>query len=168
VTWTLPSYLATFSCGIAAAVLAHGTRPRRWVAELVLLAGALLVLGDCWWHTTGYSELNRALRDLPAAIGFAAMLWALSLRPVGWLGSAPLRALGALSYGVYLWHYPVIYWLQMHGAFPDRFGAALVRVIPLTFALAAVSWLCVERPVLRLERLRSRTPRGAPAFAETG
>jgi peptidoglycan/LPS O-acetylase OafA/YrhL len=151
-------------------VLAHGARPRRWVTLAVLVAGAAVVVADCWWHTRGYSVFNRALRDLPAAAGFAAMLWAISLRPAGLLGSAPLRALGTLSYGVYLWHYPVIYWLQLHHEFPDRFGPALARILPLTFAAAAVSWFAVERQILRLSTRalrRRREPRGAPAFAET-
>jgi peptidoglycan/LPS O-acetylase OafA/YrhL len=165
VMWTLPSYLATFGCGIAAAVVR--ARPPRWIVEIVLWVGAAVVIGDCWWHTTGYSELNRALRDLPAAIGFAAVLWALSLRGSRVLASAPLRALGTLSYGVYLWHYPVIYWLQMHDVFPDRFVPALARIVPLTLLLAAASWFCVERPALRLGRIRPRAPR-APALAETG
>jgi peptidoglycan/LPS O-acetylase OafA/YrhL len=169
VTWTLPSYLATFTCGIAAAVLLPRAPPRRLVLAAVLAAGALAVVGDCWWHTLGYSRLNHSLRDLPAAIGFAAVLWALAQRPSALLGSAPARALGTLSYGVYLWHYPVIYWLQLHGAFPDRFLPALVRILPLTFALAAASWFAVERPVLRVTSralARRRRALAQPALAE--
>jgi peptidoglycan/LPS O-acetylase OafA/YrhL len=169
-TWTLPSYLATFACGIAAAVLAHGAQPRRATTRSILAAGAAVVLADCWWHTQGYSQLFHALRDLPAAIGFAAIVWAVSLRPPGVLGSAPLRALGTLSYGVYLWHYPVIYWLQMHHDFPRELLHALARVLPLTFALAAASWFLLERPVLRVAARaldRRREPQAQPAFAET-
>jgi peptidoglycan/LPS O-acetylase OafA/YrhL len=165
VTWTLPSYLATFTCGIAAAVLAHGRDPRRWVTHAVFLAGAAAVLADCWWHTQGYSVLFHCLRDLLAALGFAAMLWAVSLRPAGVLGSAPLRALGTLSYGVYLWHYPMIYLLQLHGWFPDDFWPAAARVLPLTFVVATASWFALERPILQLagRALRRRAPVPVPA-----
>ncbi len=168
ITWTLPSYLATFACGIAAAVLAHGAQPRRRVTHAVFLAGAAVVLADCWWHTTGYSVLFHSLRDLPAALGFAAMLWAVSLRPSGVLGSAPLRLLGTLSFGVYLWHYPVIYFLQMHHRFPEGFGLATAYVLPLAFALAGASWLLLERPVLALSAraLKRRAPARAPLGAE--
>src|SRR3954465_10815837 len=66
VTWTLPTYLATFSCGIAAAVLAHGAKPSRGVAHAAFLACAAVVLGDAYWHTQGYSAVFHSLRDLPA------------------------------------------------------------------------------------------------------
>jgi peptidoglycan/LPS O-acetylase OafA/YrhL len=172
ITWTLPSYLATFACGIAAAVLAHGVTPRRWVTHAVFLGGAAVVVADCWWHIQGYSVLFHALRDLPASIGFGAMLWAVSLRPAPVLGSPPLRVLGTLSFGIYLWHYPVIYWLQMHGDWPREFWPAVVRLLPLTFALAIASWVLLERPVLTiaqrtLKRRARRVRRGAALPAET-
>jgi peptidoglycan/LPS O-acetylase OafA/YrhL len=171
VTWTLPTYLATFSCGITAAVLAHGAQPRRWVAHTAFLGGAAVVLADAYWHQQGYSAFFHALRDLPAAIGFAAMVWSVALRSTPVLGSAPLRALGTLSYGVYLWHYLVIYWLQLHDRFPQHFPTALLYVVPLTFVLATASWFLVEKPILRLSARalrRGREPsRQQPAMAES-
>jgi peptidoglycan/LPS O-acetylase OafA/YrhL len=165
ITWTLPSYLATFACGIAAAVLAHGRAPRRHVTHAVFLGGLAVVLLDCWWHMQGYSELFHSLRDLPASIGFAAMLWAVSLRPAGVLGSRPLRALGTLSYGIYLWHYPTIYFLQMHGLFPSGFWAAAAPVLAIACALATASWFLLEKPILKLSSraLKRREPAGGRA-----
>jgi peptidoglycan/LPS O-acetylase OafA/YrhL len=98
-------------------------------------------------------------------------VWSVALRPTPVLGSAPLRALGTLSYGVYLWHYLVIYWLQMHDRFPQDFWTALLYVLPLTFAVATASWFLVERPVLRLSTRalarRRETSRRQPALAES-
>jgi peptidoglycan/LPS O-acetylase OafA/YrhL len=170
VTWTLPTYLATFACGIAAAVLAHESRPPRWLARAAFLGGAAVVLGDAYWHMQGYSAFFHSLRDLPAALGFGAMVWSVALRPTPVLGSRPLRALGTLSYGVYLWHYLVIYWLQMHDRFPKTFGTAVLAVVPLTFALATASWFLLERPVLRLSARalrRDREPARQPALAKS-
>jgi peptidoglycan/LPS O-acetylase OafA/YrhL len=173
ITWTLPSYLATFACGIAAAVLAHGAEPRRATICAVFVAGAAVVVANCWWHTQGYSVVLHSLRDLPASIGFAAMLWAVALRPAPLLGSPPLRVLGALSYGVYLWHYPVIYWLQLHHRFPQDFSTAVASLLPLTLVLAAASHLLLERPIVRFTARavapRRREPEQARgAFAEIG
>jgi peptidoglycan/LPS O-acetylase OafA/YrhL len=170
VTWTLPTYLATFTCGILAAVLAHGAKPRRWIAQAAFVIGAAVVLGDAVWHMQGYSPFFHSLRDLPASLGFAAMVWSVALRPTPVLGSAPLRALGTLSYGVYLWHYLVIYWLQMHDLFPKGFGPAVLAVVPLTFVLATASWFLVERPILRVSARalrRGREPSRKPALAKT-
>ena len=64
------------------------------------------------------------------------------------LGFAPLRGLGIISYGVYLWHWPVIVY-----ATPERTGldgwvldAACVAV---TLALAIASFVLIERPIRR-------------------
>ena len=67
--------------------------------------------------------------DLPASIGFAAIVAAVALRPSRILGVAPLRVLGAISLGVYLWHMPVLYALQVHDLMPETFWAALPRVL---------------------------------------
>jgi peptidoglycan/LPS O-acetylase OafA/YrhL len=158
-TWTLPSYLGAFACGIAAAVLAR-RRPPPWVA----LAGLVLVVANGVWHSGGTSWLGHAIADLPASIGFAALIWFLSHRPGPVLGSAPLRALGTLSYGVYLWHMPILYGLQLHERFPERFVPALAWVVPLTFALATASWFVVERPALTLSARVLAPRRPAPAL----
>lgn len=68
------------------------------------------------------------------------------------LGSRPMRLLGRLSYGVYLWHLPllaVIYraigWREFDGPF------LLLYVLTATSSVAAasVSWFGLERPLLR-------------------
>jgi peptidoglycan/LPS O-acetylase OafA/YrhL len=76
-----------------------------------------------------------------------------------------------VSYGVYLWHMPVLIWLRLHGLFPATALPALPLVLLPTLALGAASWWLVERPALRwAERtgrrervVRPRTRVGAPA-----
>ncbi len=65
------------------------------------------------------------------------------------LGVAPLRWLGERSYGVYLWHLPVIV------AFPVTFlgSVPLVRDVVLTaliLLIASLSWNFVENPIRKL------------------
>ncbi len=161
-TWTLPSYLGAFACGIAAASMKSA--PPRWVAY----AGAATVLANAVWHSGGHSPaLGHAIGDLPASIGFGAIIWALAFRPGRVLGSPPLRALGTLSFGVYLWHMPVLYGLQLHHRFPERFVPAIFWVLPLTFALAISSWYLIERPAIALSgRALSRPTAREPLPAE--
>jgi peptidoglycan/LPS O-acetylase OafA/YrhL len=73
----------------------------------------------------------------------------------------PLRALGAVSYGVYLWHWPVLVILDEGRTGLD--GVPLLSLqLAVTAAATALSWFLVEVPV-RSGRLRHR--RGAGFFA---
>jgi peptidoglycan/LPS O-acetylase OafA/YrhL len=84
-------------------------------------------------------------------------------RPLRWvLEFGPLRWFGRLSYGLYLWHWPLFCRIGL-----DLDAAAWLKVLlQLTAALAAatVSYYCLERPFLRLkDRLGRPHPcAGAP------
>jgi peptidoglycan/LPS O-acetylase OafA/YrhL len=64
------------------------------------------------------------------------------------LGVLPLRWLGERSYGIYLWHLPVIVFLprEVGGGSP---WLRATTVIAITVALAALSWLVIEDPIRR-------------------
>ena len=63
----------------------------------------------------------------------------LSLRPMVWMGT--------VSYGAYLWHYPVF--IELDAARTGMGGLSLLAVrMAATFALAAASYYLVERPVM--------------------
>jgi peptidoglycan/LPS O-acetylase OafA/YrhL len=147
-TWTLPTYLGAFAAGIAAAVIPH--QHKRGLSPFIFGAGAGVVLANAVWHSDGTGAVGHAVGDLPAALGFAAIIWVLAARPGRVLASPPLRALGTLSFGVYLWHMPVLYGLQLQQRLPERFLPAMAWVLPLTFALAIASWYLIERPAIAL------------------
>src|SRR6185503_7254475 len=76
----------------------------------------------------------------------------------------PLAALGLISYGVYLYHWPIFLWLT-----PERTGLAAVPLfalrIALTLGLAIVSFRFLERPILTGSfPTRTRKRRLAPAL----
>jgi peptidoglycan/LPS O-acetylase OafA/YrhL len=145
VTWTLPTYIGVLTCGVAAAVAAQRHPPR-----LIGTAGVVIVLLNSWWHSRGTGTLGHIVGDLPAGVGFALVLWSLAYRESRVLGAKPVVWLGTVSFGVYLWHYPVLYGLQMEGRMPERFVPGIFLVLAITFALAAFSWYFVEKPAMRL------------------
>jgi len=64
------------------------------------------------------------------------------------LSIRPLRWIGMISYGLYLWHWPVIFYLNSNRTGLSGVGLALARVA-ITFAVATASYYFVERPIRR-------------------
>jgi peptidoglycan/LPS O-acetylase OafA/YrhL len=87
-----------------------------------------------------------------------------ALRLLEW---PPLVAVGVVSYSVFLWHLPVIVWLNDHGLTLSGWGGLLVNaaiVVVVVGALSALTYHFVERPALRRKHsMRSGEPalRGA-------
>jgi peptidoglycan/LPS O-acetylase OafA/YrhL len=162
--WTLPSYLGAFTAGIAAAHLKGSDRFR-----VGLVLGTVAVVLNGWWHSRGGTGVpGHAIGDLPAALGFGAIIWSIAARPGRLLASPPFRALGTLSFGIYLWHMPVMYALELHDRFPQRFVPAIEWVLPITFAVATASWYLIEKPAIALSGrvLSKRAPAREPLATE--
>jgi peptidoglycan/LPS O-acetylase OafA/YrhL len=69
------------------------------------------------------------------------------------LASMPFVLVGRISYALYLWHRVIEYWVADRGV---RHGLALT--VAVSMAAAAVSYVLVERPFLRLKWRLARTP----------
>ncbi len=155
-TATLPIHLTEFASGMAVAVLLHGRGLSRRTGLLLIAAGAVLVLGNAAWHelTSDTATAQRVLRDLPAAFGFAMIVAAVAGAPLRnrALVAPPVRALGTLSYAIYLWHYVAIMYLRAEGWWPADMNKALLLTLALTLPVSALSWFAVERPALRWAR----------------
>lgn len=163
----LPSALPYFGAGMLAAVLLDAGHPIH--RRRLILAGAGAVLIDVALHSGvlpgSAGQLGLAtIADLPAAAGFAAIMAGAVASNGGFLSSRPLVAAGAISYGVYLWNVPLLLTLRSAAVLPLSALAALPLVLGVTVGVATLSWLVIERPVLRWTQRAAavRPPRAAP------
>lgn len=161
----LPGTADAFAIGIALAMgrLGTGGRPPTalllaswrncalWLAAF--LASCYVTMGIFWAHT--YWD-NFAMivfwRTLLAATFGCLVAFAITFPAQRALLLGPLRYLGEISYGIYLWHLPVL--LTM-AAIPWLTGTKLLwRVLFGTIALAAFSWHFYERQFIRRSHAR--------------
>ena len=124
------------------------------VLERRFLHGAALVavgvLGWMWATTTDGPSWLYLGGFLVAALLVAVVIADVSqeqLGPVGRVMSLrPLRWIGAISYGLYLWHWPLYVFLTPARTGLDDYGLFALR-IAATFAVATASYYLVERPI---------------------
>jgi len=162
--WTkaLPALLPLFAVGMLIAHLRPTVRPSRSTRRGLLIAAGALVVANAAWHQVGAGHLGLVLRDVPAAAGFALLICARDCDPRRNVIARALSWIGIISFGLYLWHVPVIWWLRsMHLLALDPV-TALPVVLSLSLALASASWYLIERPVMRRTRAEHHRPtRGA-------
>jgi peptidoglycan/LPS O-acetylase OafA/YrhL len=124
---------------VAAGVLAWSVLVARWEKPTLYLGGFTVVAVACG---------VLALAVLPESA------WPVA-RAMHW---APLRALGIVSYGVYLWHLPVFVAAQRYLADVPVAGRAVIACA-ITAIVTSLTWFLVERPFLRWKsRLDHRAP----------
>nr|WP_275426094.1 MULTISPECIES: acyltransferase family protein [Paraburkholderia] len=130
-----------FMAGSVVALLP--ARKRRGAANVVAVAGAALLLAAVFdLHADDPYPGWRAI--LPVA-GTALIIYAgegfLTTVLSGW----PLQFLGAISYSVYLWHWPILLMFRERaGAEPSPLQAALLILVSI--AAGWLSYACVEQP----------------------
>jgi len=71
------------------------------------------------------------------------------------LNRAPLQWVGGRSYGLYLWHWPLLMLLEARAEDPSPL--ARLSVLVVSTAVAAVSYIVIENPIRHLPALR-RSP----------
>lgn len=137
-----------FAVGGVVAVLAPALRrfprgPRVWASSL----GVLGIAASVWLvdPSVGFPGPMALLPVICTAAVIAAGTgtddnvapWPLATRPVTYTGD--------ISYSLYLWHWPVIMFVT---AFVPRDQVVVPAALVLSFGLAALSYRCVERPIL--------------------
>lgn len=157
--------LDNFAIGMLLAVAVAATgRPKAGepvpsllgLAGLTLMAGSIAYSGD---------ELVKLYSGTLVSLAFMLVLAATVLLShssplLRVLELPPLRYLSLISYGVFLWHEPILIELGKHGFLidqaPDAFTWNAIILITLSIVAGALSYGLIERPALRLRRLFGR------------
>jgi peptidoglycan/LPS O-acetylase OafA/YrhL len=154
-------------CGIAFLLAARGQTRSGRRAKVGGVLGAMLVGVTIFLATP--VRLNLLAAGISAAvIGTGAVLWAVLTASVPALSrvleSRPAVWVGRRSYGLYLWHYPIIEWLRPERSTGLLGYAADVGLVALSFLMAALSYRYVEQPFLRRKvRFQRASPKEALA-----
>jgi len=175
-----PARLDALAAGAIVALLAadeHGLAPWRRLAWCVAVLSAIVFAAiaahefttdpeNVVIQTFGYSAI--------ATMFAAGLVIALSndrTHVARWLSTRPLRLLGQYSYGLYVFHHPVLFVMppaRVARALEQTLGISLLaRPLAIAFvaavccALAVSSWHLFEQPVLKLRERSRRGPRGA-------
>jgi peptidoglycan/LPS O-acetylase OafA/YrhL len=131
-----------------------GVSSSRALTHVLLLdmlgVGAALVLGAAWVLLDGKSALLYRggfwVTQLCALVLIVCAVHAPSGVVARVLSWRPLRAMGVISYGVYLWHWPV--YVVLTDVRTHLSGVALLALrLGVTIAIAAVSYRFLERPI---------------------
>jgi peptidoglycan/LPS O-acetylase OafA/YrhL len=130
---------------------------------VVAVLGAAALLGmsfvpDAKDHLATYLLGGVAIGVCTVAVVVHVREWSVVPRGLG-----PLVRLGTISYAVYLWNYPVTWWLRDGGA-----PAVPVLSIVVSILAGTVSWLVVERPVASLKARLDHRSAGRDAPRATG
>ncbi|MFL6136176.1 MAG: acyltransferase family protein [Frankiaceae bacterium] len=174
----LPGHLDWFAAGMALAVVqVRVTADRAAFPTLRMLGEApwlcwALAAAALWLSTTplcgprlidGFTAWQVATKHVlyVAAAGLLVAPCALAPHGSGWrpqalLTTGPLRFLGEISYGVFLWHLCLqqgIYAALGYPLFSGHFVVMLVAVLATTVLVSTLSYRWLEEPVLRLKRL---------------
>jgi SGNH domain (fused to AT3 domains) len=155
------------------ALLALLFPPRRSRADdarsrIAALGGAAILLSAFCLLSDKNPAYYRGL-SVAIPLAAAAFIWGVEASPSAWLARVlswePVRWIGQISYGLYLWHWPVIIAIvsvpRPLRMLPGSLGMNLTRVL-VTFAIATASFYLVEQPI---RHGRARFVRLTPRFA---
>src|SRR5262249_30994311 len=138
-------------------------RIRRSLPLLDLLG--FVALGMTFWLFSSLQDNDPIIyhgADLAAALCFTALIAAVA-HPRTLIGKAfgvtPLRWIGERSYGMYLWHWPIIVLLAPSGWWTG-WKIILTQAL-VTVGVAALSYRFVEQPI-RTQRLQKRLAKFDP------
>jgi len=124
-----------------------------WIGVAVVLATAMLYNSQ-----TNYPGLAVTVPVVATAVIIACGCTTSARSPTTLLSLAPVAALGALSYSLYLWHWPLFALVQLRLGHAPSWPWRVALLIPAVL-LAITSYRLVEQPIRSSRRLSDRRGR---------
>ena len=144
-----PARAGEVVAGAALAAIIYRRSLPSWIGAVGLVGAALIVVAmitssaNGGWAYNGWLPLFAVLS---ATVVASSLTESAALTRL--LQTSPLVLIGTMSYGIYLYHWPIFIVLS-----ESRTGLSLLSLfvlrLTLTFALAAASFFLVERPIRR-------------------
>jgi peptidoglycan/LPS O-acetylase OafA/YrhL len=150
----LPTRMLSLSFGAA---LSLGL-PKITIQRVCIVVALTYGLGGGLWAAN--LPYSVAMQITFSALCFTLVAYILQ-RPPQWLELAPVKWMGGISYGLYLYHLPVYYFFGIsHMQGTARVDSlTVVSAILCTVAIASVSYMLIERPLLRLKETIAFRPK---------
>ncbi len=154
-------FFAFMACGgLVALARAAGRRPMASLGLLVVFAVGLALFLDAALALTSITSPGplRGLRELGALMMCFAILSYIPAAQDGWMVRAleiqPLRYLGTISYGFYIYHYFMPAFADYAGSFgwlPYAPALLILAQFAFTCLVAALSWELLEKRILKFK-----------------
>lgn len=166
--WSVVGNVYWFSLGMGLAIVSTLTHERpsghalarftaRYASAIRLVAAAIYVALCLWLPASPFLFATGQQLAVTLAFGLISLLLLIpaifttgersrhrliATRPLGWLG--------LISYGIFLWHYPVVLKLSRIGG-GLSFLPLLAATAAITVPIAAFSYYALERPLMRFK-----------------
>ncbi len=165
---SLLAHLPHFLLGVAAGGMFLAARARRLLdrprvadaAFWIAATATIVILGTGFDQRLQIYYGRYTLPVVPLLLTVLVVAAPISRRTCALLETHPLRYLGTISYGFYLWHVPCLNGVDrlmrarsMNAA--DHWLLYGLGGLALTVVMASASWFALERPVLRLVSRRA-------------
>ncbi|MBO9712775.1 acyltransferase family protein [Sphingomonas sp.] len=144
-----PARAWEFAIGAALAAGEHrGRRLPPWLATALAAAGLAAIAGAAWLFdgTTPFPGYTALLPTLGAAAVILAGEHAPRNPVARLLALRPFAYTGTISYGWYLWHWPLLAFVQS-ATLGEASAGMLLAALAVSFAISAASYHLVEAPI---------------------